>query len=825
MRNYALVIVAVFLWSGVWAGQVSASADILQDIPPQYLEQYKEIAKSAGKPLDGSVSKQKLDALPTQEAVQRERAKLSDEKREADLSSEQTFREGKAPSKIERIYREYYRGVHSSDDAVKEQASLSQFGYELFKQKALGEQSYLAVPQNDYVLGPGDSLVIRLWGNGVDGSYDSTIERDGTISVPKLGVVSLGGVKLGEAEGVLKAEAEKYLQGIHLKVHLKELRSLEIYVIGAVQKPGLQLVPAFSTVVGGLEVAGIKKVGSLRNVQIFRDGKRVRTVDLYDLLLHGNRGADLVLQNKDVVFVPPIGRTFAVMGGVPQQGIFELKNEKTVQDAVQLAGGLLPHAYSKRVYLHRVQNNRDLNILDLNASRWRKCSIANGDLLEIPLMSSDWKQPNAVYLEGHVWRPDVYNYRQGLKLSDVLTSPSLLKPNAITSFGIIHRYDQRSARYTSQRFELRDVLCGKKDMALAPLDRIEILSREDIGIVENVSIHGAVWQEGAFEYQPGLTIADLIALAGGTKFGANGCRIELSRQRIVGDHVETVRRAVRLSEAAKLPLTPYDSVFVPQVKDATNVKYVTLGGEVKYPGKYSVQDGERLSNLIARAGGFTPDAYYYGAMFTSEKFKEIQQKSLDQMVNQLELRLQQSVSKNAQTAISKDEVEAVKVTQMGMSSLLTRMRAIKADGRVAVVMASLASFKGSAYDFVLHDGDSLQIPAKPSFVSVVGSVYSPKGYLYRSEMTVGEYLDLAGGITKSADEDSIYIIKANGEVASRAQSSSLLGNRFKDLKLMPGDSIVVPEDFERIPYLRLTKDIADIVFKIATTAGIALAVL
>lgn len=723
-----------------------------------------------------------------------------------------------APSVVEKQYREGYSSLLST--------TLLQFGYEIFASMAKKPSQY-AVPRGDYIIGPGDNVRVRVWGAGGDGEYEGVVSREGSIDVPQLGIINVAGVRYSEIDRVIAREAEKYVQGINIKTSLQQLRSVEVYVVGAVQQPGLHMVPAFSTVIDGLlATGGVKKTGTLRDVQLYRGGKLLKSVDLYDLLLKGDRNSDLPLQDHDVLFVPRIHETAAVAGAAIESGIYELKGANTVGELLKMAGGLLPQGFTGRMYLRRFVENHDFVVQDITATpddqSWKNIPVRNGDLLELGFLGSAW--PLAVYLDGHVKASQVRKYEQGTKLSDLLTSPKLLKPEAITDYALLRRYDEQTARYTVETFPLARVFAREFDLELRPFDRIQILSREESGVAESMTVAGGVWKPGTFSYGPGLTLATAISLAGGEKFGANLHQVEVSRQVANSGIVKTDLFVVDATVDKSFVLQPFDYVFVPQAKDAGVVKTVTLSGEVRYPGTYRIKAGERLSEIITRAGGFLPDAYFFGAKLTTKESKEIQKKSLENLVRELEMRAQSISQQQVQTSASKEEVESVAAGKTILSQLIQKMKAVEPEGRVSIVLADLDSFRGSAYDFTLQDSATLHIPVRPSFVSTIGSVYSSSSYLFEANKTVGYYLAKSGGVAKNGDAEHMYLLRANGEVVSASQQQGFFSG-FESYKLMPGDALVVPEDLEKVPYLRLVKDISDIVFKIATTAGIAIAVL
>lgn len=578
-------------------------------------------------------------------------------------------------SVLEQRYRQDYgflleekdfRQFGEEKESRQMKKDLRQFGYDLF-QTGAEYTTGLVVPDKSYVLGPGDQLRIRLLGSSIDTQYTAEIAADGTINVPKLGIVSLAGTQLGEAAEILRNESEKYVQGINIDVSLQKLRSIEVYVVGAVKNPGLHLVPAFSTVLKGLiSAGGVYKYGTLRDIRMFRGDKLYKSVDLYQLILEGKRSEDKLLKNNDVLFVPRIKRTAAVTGAVQQGAIFELRDEDTLGELLELAGGDLPQAFAGRIYLRRFVNNKEFRVKDIDTTRdpdWESIPIQDGDLLEMQLISKVKGRPKVVRLTGNVWFSDVYEYQPGLKLSQVLDSRELIKPGAIMDFALLHRYDQKLSRYRTIQFPLNQVFAGGYDRNLAPHDRIEILSRDEFGIKQTVTLKGAVWKPGEYALSPGLTLDDLVAMAGGTLMGAATGRVELSRQRVVESRATVEHVSLDLRRNADTVLQPNDYVFVPRLKNTGQVRTVEIRGEVNYPGTYSVSKNERLSDLIVRAGGFTDDAYFYGAKFTSDQAQKIQQKSIDKMIRELELKMQLATSTQAQKALSEQDLEAAGVIQ------------------------------------------------------------------------------------------------------------------------------------------------------------------
>ncbi|MFO7595842.1 MAG: SLBB domain-containing protein [Desulfocurvibacter africanus] len=722
-----------------------------------------------------------------------------------------------AASDLERIYRERYASTLS--------ARLTQFGYEFFASRPDLRQPQ-APAEPGYVLGPGDVLGVRLMSASLDQDVVAMVSREGSLDLPGMGLLEVAGLSLSEAEKAVNAFAGGYAPGVRTKLRVARMRGLEVYVVGEVRRPGLVQVPGRATALTALIAAGgVAKSGSLRAIRVTRDGRTLTSLDLYGLLLHGDLGGDVSLASGDVVFVPRIGPTVAVAGAVPDPRIYELAHERNLAEVLSLAGGGLPQAQAKRILLRSFSIDGGFSVRDLDAAGQgvlEAQAVSDGDLLELRFHTADW--PSDVRLEGHVRQPEVLAWREGLRLSDLLSGQDLLRPGAVTDFGLLRRWDRQANRWAVKAFPLAQVLAGGFDMSLEPHDVVEVLSRAAYGVSEPVSLRGAVWKEGDFEHTPGLTLVDLLALGGGLRFGAEASRIEVSRKRLENGKASTETMLIDLASAKSFALLPHDTVLVPSLKDAATFRQATIQGQVRYPGVYRIQTGEPLSSLIRRAGGFTPEAYFHGARFTSAKAREVQQQSLDRLVRELEMWADKILAEQAQTTADPEETAGAREARLGIGKLLSRLQEVKAEGRVAIVLANLDDFAASEYDFALEDGDVLEVPSKPSFISVVGSVYTPSSFLYRPETRVKDYLSKSGGPTRTADTHHMYLLKANGEVLAMGQDG--MGSfRFTGLRLMPGDTLVVPEDLERVPYFRLFRGITDSLFKIATTAGIALAIL
>jgi polysaccharide export outer membrane protein len=637
---------------------------------------------------------------------------------------------------IEQQYRHGYSSSLSSQ--------LKQFGYNIFDSAKIMPSS-LAVPDVAYIIGTGDQFLIRVWGSGLDAEYSAVVDREGAIQLPKIGVIQLAGVKFGDVESILQKESQKYIQGINIKATLTKLRSLEIFVVGSVENPGLHMIPAFSTIFDGLLAAGgVKKSGTLRQIKLNRANKQIRVFDVYDLLLKGSRNTDEILRNKDVIFVPGIGQTAAIAGAVNNEGIYEIIKKSSITDLVELSGGLLPQAYGFRIYLRRFDNNQSFIINDINSNsteEWKKIAIQNGDLLELTFSSS--QLPDVVKLTGHVWSPDVFQFRPGMKLSEVLTSSVLLRPDAITNFALIYRYDVKTTRTIPMRFPLSKVFSGEYDATLHSFDEIKILSRAAIGIQENFSITGAVWKPGSFEYKEGLKLKDALALAGGVKVEARTDRLEIKRKIKTNNKFETRYIQLDLAQSSDFILQPEDHILIPKLEDY----FVSLEGHVWYPEKMKYNSGMKLSDVL--------------------------------------------ISKD----LPKPE-DLLKPDALMDFGLIERYDATTT--RTTSVRFPLANvFKGN-YDVELQPFDKIKVLSRQELgiaekYSIEGAVWKSGDFNYQPGLRLNDALALAGGMKFGARQDKVEIARQIIE-DDHVVTQYILVNLETDkgFLLNPYDSIVVP---------------------------------
>jgi len=726
------------------------------------------------------------------------------------------------------------------------QEALKPFGYDLFEgvPSTFAPVSDIQVPR-DYLVGPGDTLDIQLFGND-SSKYELTVERDGRINFPKLGPISLNGMTFEEARETIEQRVAKQLIGTRVSVTVGDLRSIRVFVLGEAQKPGSYSVSGLSTMTNALFVSGgVKKIGSLRNIELKRAGRLVTTLDLYDLLLHGDTSGDRQLLPGDVIFIPPIGDTVSVYGAVRRPAIYELKHEKTVQQAIELAGGLMPDADAQLGQLERILPSRlrEMRNVNLDVPAGRETLMANGDKLRIPEIRPTLE--NSVVLSGYVLRPGQFEYRAGLRLSDVLPSFDELKPEADLHYIMIRRQVPPEERVEVLSADLKRALSkpgSADDPVLEPRDQILVfdLSTSRTRILEPiirdleiqatpdkpeqvVQIDGQVKAPGRYPLEPTMHVSDLIRAGGSLDDAAYRGAAELTRYAVVdGDVRQTDLIQVNLSAIrrgdpdADLRLRPYDTLVIKPVPLWTEPGVIEVSGEVRFPGKYPIHQGETLHSVMARAGGITPVGFPEGAVFVREELKKREKEQLDLLADRLQSDL---------AALSLEAVAGGAVTNSGGGanasqglvvgqSLLAQLRNAKPVGRLVInIEAVMKERAGGPDDVLVKDGDKLSIPKKTQEVTILGEVQSPTSHVYAPGLTRDDYIAKSGGTTQKADRKRIYIVRANGDVVSGGRQGWF--RRTQNIEIRPGDTIVVPLDTERVRALPLWQAVTTILYNLA----------
>jgi protein involved in polysaccharide export with SLBB domain len=597
----------------------------------------------------------------------------------------------------------------------------------------------------DYVIGPDDEIRIAVWGK-VEGRWACSVDRDGNINVPKIGILGVTGLTFRELKELLDREFSKYFTGYDMSVSMGSLRTMKVYIVGNASRPGAYTVSSLATLVNALIGAGgPSKTGTMRDIQVKRNGMTAVHFDMYDLLLSGDKSGDIRLMPEDVIFIPPVGPLAAIIGNVRTPAIYELKNEAKLSDLIRMAGGRTGFAFKGRIQLQRTEHQEARTIFE-------------GDLVSIE------KTPG------------------------------------------------------------KNIVLRDWDIARV----FDVAERNNV-----VRITGAVANGGEFGIVPNVTtIKELIARTGGLLYYAS-TSAEVTRVKVTQEGPVTERFTVDLAKALagdpqnNVALEMNDYIFVRSVPEWQLYRTVTVSGQVRYPGTYTIKKGERLSSLLERAGGYTDRAYLRGAVFTRERVRELQQRNLETMIIRLEREL---LAEGASVrSASAEGVEARKIELQQKQAFIESLKRTRATGRLTIRLANLRLLKGSEFDVELEDKDSLTIPMNNRVVSVVGAVMSNTTMVHLEKVSAKEYIRMAGGYSRYADAKNSYILSVDG--SARKLAGGLItwsdpkerwemagfGSDRKDIEA--GDTIVVPEKLDRVAWLREIKDITQILANVAVAAG------
>jgi protein involved in polysaccharide export with SLBB domain len=785
--------------------------------------------------------------------------------------------------------------------------TVERFGLEVFRH---GTRDLDAIPMDlpvgpDYIVGPGDGLSINLWG-GVSQRLTRTVNREGRIALPEVGPLLVSGRSLGDVQMTVQQALRTQFRDTSADVSLSRLRTVRVYVVGEVVEPGAYDVSSLSTPLNALlEAGGVSPRGSLRKVKHYRGKQLLEEVDTYDLLLRGI-GADMPrLENGDSLVVPPVGALVTVTGMVRRPAVYELNGESSLQDVLELAGGILPAAALKHIEVQRLEEHEKRTMLDLGlpenetpdaiVAQLSAFKIKDGDEIHIfPIASYN---ESAVYLQGHVLRPGKYSYHDGMKLSDLLGSYSDLLPEpsgryaeivrlnapdfrpTVESFDltaamnnpvsapklqpldtvrIFSRYDfdpppsvwvggdvHKPGQYrtsgqarlrdaiflaggpsqdanlkTAQVFrteadgtmrifsvDLRAALDGKPEENLELYPRDRILVHRNMAKVDppTVTIKGEVARPGRFPLTSNMRVQDLINTAGGLKRSADNQVADLTRY-AEGDNPSAPRETstVPLKEALKgdidtnLQLRDGDVLTIRQSPGWNDIgATISIRGEVEHPGSYGIQPGEKLSSVLERTGGFTAQAFPYGAVLMRRDVREVELKSHLEVIERLKA---EQANLKALPETDADQKSAKLAAIAETETTIAQLQSTAPIGRVVIhITPEMKNWRGTSADVSMREGDTLVIPKRAEFVLVSGQVYNPTAVGYRPGHSARWYLSQAGGITQVADKKAVFVVRADGSViASKNNSGGLFSGDPLTATLRPGDSIVVPEKAPKI---------------------------
>lgn len=644
------------------------------------------------------------------------------------------------------------------------------FGRNIFNNKQLTFEPDInvATPQ-DYRLGPGDEIIIDIWGAS-ENTIRQEITPDGCINVNGLGVISLNGMNISDAKEYLKSELSRIYadEANQIQVTLGKTRSIKINVVGEVMVPGTYTLSAFASVFHALYSAGgITDLGSVRNICVARNGNTVATVDVYDYILKGKTDGNINLQEGDVVIVPTYDMIVKIDGRVKRPMKYEMKDNETVSNLLKYAGSFTNNAYKNSVRVIR-QEGRLMSVATVERENYGSFKVMDGDVVTADSIINRFA--NKLEIIGAVYRPGIYEFCDEINtVKKLLTQADGLLGDAFTNRAVLYR-ERENLTSEVLPVDVKGIMDGTvPDVELRKNDRLYIPSIYDIKSIGDVYISGEIVKPGTYPYADNMTLEDLVITAGGLKDAASLVRVDVSRRMKdnKGTHaIDTVgqnfsfglKDGFIVDGTPGFVLEPYDQVFVRKSPGYSVQKNVTVNGEVLYEGEYSLNfKNERLSSLIERAGGITAFGYAKGAKLT-------------RVANEHEIKRMQNV------------IEMMR-RELGESLANSLMLELDSVFTVGINLEEAMSKPGSDADIVLREGDVISVPEMTSTVKINGAVMMPNTVTYKDGKNVRYYLNQAGGYSQNAKKTKKFIIYMNGEVEKVKSRSK---------KVEPGCEIIVP---------------------------------
>ncbi len=657
------------------------------------------------------------------------------------------------------------------------------FGSYLFTTKNLTFEPSLniATPQN-YQIGPGDEIVIDIWGASQQ-NYRLTVNPEGYIFIDNVGPVFVNGLTIEKASRQIIGRLSTIYSGLlgpkpntFAQINLGNLRSIRVNIVGEVNFPGSYTLPSLATLFNALYLAGgPSEKGSFRNIKVIRENKTIATVDLYEFLTTGEQKSNIRLQDQDVILVQPYLNRVELSGEVKIPAIFELKEKETLSDLLRYAGGFSDKAYQHRIKIIR-KTDREYAVSEVSKDNFQTFELQNGDMVTVePIIN---RFANRVEIKGAVFRPGIYELQPKMTIRDLILKADGLREDAFTERAIIYRLNENlkteilSINISEAMKDSSSVMLLKKD------DILQVFSIFDLEEFYTINVVGEVQIPGIFPFYKNMTLSDAIAIAGGFKESASQARVEVARRikktdvMSITDEVAIIRlfnvsKNLTLSDtASNFILEPFDIVYIRRSPGYEIQSQVQVTGEVYFPGIYTIQTKrERISDLIKRSGGLTQEAYIKGARL----YRQIKD----------DIKLRTKLIKAVEQVAIDDSVKVIAT--------------LEKEQFVGIDLEKILKNPGSKYDLLLQEGDRLEIPKKLETVRLTGAVVFPATVRYEEGKKLKKYTKMAGGLSPNALPSKTFVIYANGTVATT--SSFLFIRNYP--KIEPGCEIVIPKKGEK----------------------------
>lgn len=731
------------------------------------------------------------------------------------------------------------------------------FGMEIFNNQDITFEPSLQIATPEaYQLGPGDELMVNIWGASQQ-TYTLEVSREGTVTIDNLGPIYVNGLSMDEAADRITNRLTEIYAGLRgygerrpntfAEVSLGRVRSIKVTIVGEVRKPGTYTVPSLASAFNALYLSGGPTfIGSFRNIEVVREREVVATLDVYDYLVRGASAGAIRLQDQDIIRVVPYDTRIELQGEVKRPGFYEMKEQEPMAEAIRFSGGFTDKAYTHRLEVVR-KTDRARRLEDLSGDALNDFMPRNGDIVRVDSILERFE--NRVEILGAVFRTGAYALEDDMTLGTLVRKAEGLREDAFTSRALIYRKGEDLMSEVIS-VNLRNVLTNREpDVPLQREDVVRIFSIFDLEEEYNVQVKGEVQAPGKFQYMRGMRLEDIIAMAGGLKESASLARVEVARRVTVDEmtgeldpselendqmaniYKFSVDKDLSLTpETAAFELMPFDQVFVRKSPEYEVQQGIALKGEVLYPGEYVITNkNERISNLVERAGGLTNFAYEQGARLIRlnpdyyDRLDEERQNILDSM--QLAQITDPTQSQNAsQSNQNQQEINnRVNLQQVDpelLNALAKGRVEISETNAIGIDLGRIMENPDSKYDLILLPGDTLEVPQELQTVRMNGELLFPSSTRFDRSRGFRHYISEAGGFTKQADKRRAYIVYANGSVD---RTNSFLF--FKNYpKVKPGAEIVVPEKqggLSAQAWIGIGSTLASIALTIVTVINVA----
>ena len=661
------------------------------------------------------------------------------------------------------------------------QDGIKVFGRDIFYSSNLTfEPSINIATPTDYRLGPGDQVVIEVWGAS-EANIVQKVTPDGYISIPDVGPIAVNGLTVQAASNRIRAKLSKIYSGMktanvdlstNVKVSLGQIRTIQVNIMGEVARPGTYALSSFSTVFHALyKAGGVSPIGSLRNIKVVRGGRTVATIDVYDYILQGRSHTDIRLQEGDVILASPYEALVMIQGKIKRPMYYEMKNSESIATLINYAGGFSDDAYASSITVER-SNAKERTICTVDEMHYNDFKMKDGDVVSIGAILD--RYDNRVEIKGAVYRPGSYAIGQDIRtVRDLILKADGLLEEAFTNRGVLHR-ENPDRKLEIISVNIKGILDGTEpDIALQKNDALFIPSIYDLEAKGTLEINGEVFAPGIFPFAANTKLEDLIIMAGGLTEAASTVRVDVTRRftdnkstkkqkEISETYTFSVKDGFVIEGEQGFILEPYDQVFVRRSPGYTPKINVTINGEVEFEGNYALNErNERLSDVIKQAGGLTEFAYLEGARLERQLTYDeyLQAKELMAMV----------VSNNK--VDGNDSIVVPEVTRTYP---------------VGINLVEIMKNPHSAIDPVLHDGDVIIIPQLMTTVSISGSVRKPNSIVYDPKKDLKDYISEAGGYAERARKSGTFILYPNGHIKE-------LGRNASAKNIIGGSTIIVPQ--------------------------------